>query len=94
MLNLSGITYQKSRKIQSWESLFFSSFLKFYGQTPHSLKKNIFRVSQMHIWTVPMERAQKTDLENDMVCYISIITSRDMEDQKSKKCPKSAESAK
>ena len=41
-----------------------------------------------------MERARKNDLENGMVCYIWIITSRDMEDQKSKKCPKSAESAK
>ena len=41
-----------------------------------------------------MERAQKTDLENGMVCYISIKTSRDLKDQKSKKCSKSAESAK
>ena len=41
-----------------------------------------------------MERAWKADLENGMVCYISMKTSRDMEDQKSQKCPKTAESAK
>ena len=41
-----------------------------------------------------MERARKGDLENGIVCYISVKTSRDMEDQKSKECPKSAESAK
>ena len=36
-----------------------------------------------------MERARKNDLENGMVCYILIITSRDTDAQKSKKCPKS-----
>ena len=42
-----------------------------------------------------MERDRKYPLENGMVCYILIITSRDNTgDQKSKKCPKSAESAK
>ena len=41
-----------------------------------------------------MERARRNDLKNGMVSYIWIITSRDMEDQKSKKCPKSAESEK
>ena len=42
-----------------------------------------------------MERAQKTDLENGMVCcYISIKTSGDIKDQNYKKCRKSAESAK
>ena len=41
-----------------------------------------------------MEKARNNDLENGMVCYILIITSRDTEDQKSKKCAKSAESAK
>ena len=75
---MSGITYQKSRKIESWESLFLSWFLKFCGQSPHSLNNIFVSVSQMHILTVPMGRAQNTDLENGMVCYISIKTSRDI----------------
>ena len=40
-----------------------------------------------------MERAQKTDHKNGMVCYISIKTSGDIKDQNYKKCRKSAESA-
>ena len=38
-----------------------------------------------------MEITRKNDLENGMVCYILIITSRDTEDQTSKKCSISAE---
>ena len=43
---------------------------------------------------LPVERSQKTVEEKGMVCYVSTKTYGDMKDQKSKKCGKSAESAK
>ena len=67
---------------------------KILQSNPSYTEKVFFRVSQMCIWIVPIERAWKTDLENGMVCYASMKTSRDMNDQKSIKSEKSAESAK